>query len=195
MSGTTAAAVKLRSASGPSRHVYDVAVIGSQLGGALAAALLARRGYQVLYVDHDGLGPGYGYEGWVLPYGPFVMAPTRLLPPLEEAAAELGLTQVLQRALKAVPKLQLVRPNERIDLFRQSPDTGRLPTEIERALGKERVAGFLSAIGTLATQKYRPQLRGYPDVPPDGFFSRRRFASLTKKLESHGAAAPLKLED
>ncbi|MFT3836636.1 MAG: desaturase [Myxococcaceae bacterium] len=194
MSGTTAAAVKLRSASAPSRHVYDVAVIGSQMGGALAAALLARRGYQVLYVDHDGLGPGYGHEGWLLPYAPFVMAPLRSLPPLEEAAAELGLTQVLQRAIRAVPKIQLVRPNERIDLFRQSPDTGRLPIEIERALGKERVAGFLSSIGTLATQKFRPDLRGYPDLPPDGFFSRRRFNSLAKKMESQGGGSPLKLE-
>ncbi len=193
MTGTTAAAVKLRSASTPSRHVYDVAVVGSQVGGALAAALLARRGYQVLYVDHDGLGPGYTHESWVLPYGPFVMAPVRSLPPLEEAATELGLTQVIQRALKPVSKIQLVRPGERLDLFRVSPDTGRLPKEVERALGKERVDSFMSAIGTLSTQRFRPELRGYPDLPPDGFFSRRRFLSLTKKLEGLGAGAPLKL--
>ena len=40
----------LPSTTAPSRHVYDVIVLGSQLGGALAAALLAKGGYSVLVV-------------------------------------------------------------------------------------------------------------------------------------------------
>ena len=60
---------------GPPRHVYDVVVLGGQIGGAVASALLAKRGYRVLHVEHDGMGHGYAHEGWLLPYAPFVTPP------------------------------------------------------------------------------------------------------------------------
>ena len=63
----TATRPPTRATTGPTRHVYDVAVVGGQLSGAIAATLLARRGYQVLYVEHDGTGAGYAHDGWLLP--------------------------------------------------------------------------------------------------------------------------------
>ncbi|HSN14529.1 MAG TPA: NAD(P)-binding protein, partial [Anaeromyxobacteraceae bacterium] len=35
------------------RRQYDACVVGSQVGGAIAAALLAKRGFRVLEIDHD----------------------------------------------------------------------------------------------------------------------------------------------
>ena len=58
--------VRSRTSPAPTRHVYDVAVIGSHLGGAITAALLQRRGLHVLYVEHDGTGQGYTHDGWLL---------------------------------------------------------------------------------------------------------------------------------
>ena len=42
--------------AGPSMHVYDVIVVGGQVAGALAATLLAKHGYRVLLIEHDGMG-------------------------------------------------------------------------------------------------------------------------------------------
>src|SRR5512132_2148533 len=103
--------------SGPSRHVYDVIIIGSQLGGALAAALLAKKGYRVLLLEHDGLGPGYEHDGFVLPFAPFVMPPLKAMPALDETFAEIGLTTQLARAMRPhAPDLQLILPEHRVDL-------------------------------------------------------------------------------
>jgi 2-polyprenyl-6-methoxyphenol hydroxylase-like FAD-dependent oxidoreductase len=55
------------------RRAYDVCVLGADLPGALAGALLARRGHRVLLVDLDGRGSGYDEEGWHLPWGPALL--------------------------------------------------------------------------------------------------------------------------
>lgn len=49
------------------QRIYDACVVGSQLGGVVAGALLARRGYRVLHVDHDGVGSCYDDGGYLLP--------------------------------------------------------------------------------------------------------------------------------
>ncbi|MFP2899604.1 NAD(P)-binding protein [Corallococcus sp. 4LFB] len=97
-------AAKLKLPSGPSRHVYDVIVLGSQVGGALAAALLAKRNHRVLLVEHDGMGPGYEHDGFVLPYAPFVAPPLKAMPAVEEALNELGLSTAIGRALRPTPR-------------------------------------------------------------------------------------------
>ena len=101
--------------AGPSRHVYDVIVLGGQIGGAMSAALLAKRGYRVLYVEHDGMGHGYEHGDFILPYTPFVAPPLRMMPVVDEALAELGLNTTVQRSLRPhVPDLQLVLSDHRM---------------------------------------------------------------------------------
>ncbi len=179
--------------TGPTRHVYDVAVVGGQLSGAIAAALLARRGYQVLYVEHDGNGNGYPHDGWTLPYAPFVMPPLKALASLEEAASELGVTTPLQRALRLpAPMLQLVRPGVRLDVL---PEAARLVAEAKRALGDEAgsafAAAFAAAVG--AAERTEPFLREKPELPPEGVFGRFTFNRLVGR---HGALAePSRLSD
>ena len=104
-------------APGPSRHVYDVVVIGGQLAGALSAALLAKHGYRVLLVEHDVIGAGYEHDGFLLPFAPFVSPPLKAVPEAEEAYTDLGITTQLSRSLRPhSPELQLVLPDHRIDL-------------------------------------------------------------------------------
>lgn len=175
--------------TGPTRHVYDVAVVGGQLSGAIAAALLARRGYQVLYVEHDGNGSGYQHDGWTLPYAPFVMPPLKALAALEEVAAELGVTTPLQRALKlAAPMLQLVRPGARLDV---SPEAPKLLAEAKRALGDTAGPAFAGAYAAAAgaAEHSEPFLREKPDLPPEGFFGKYK---LNRQVDRHAAlkAAP-----
>jgi phytoene dehydrogenase-like protein len=164
--------------TGPTRHVYDVAVVGGQLSGAIAAALLARRGYQVLYVEHDGNGSGYLHDGWTLPYAPFVMPPLKALTSLEEVANELGVITPLQRALRlAAPMLQLIRPGMRLDL---SPDPARVAADADRALGSDEGPVFASAFLTAAgaAERSEPFLKENPDLPPEGVFGKFKLNRL-----------------
>ncbi|NVJ28804.1 NAD(P)/FAD-dependent oxidoreductase, partial [Myxococcus sp. AM011] len=162
-------AAKLKLPSGPSRHVYDVIVLGSQLGGALAAALLAKRGHRVLMVEHDGMGPGYEHGGYVLPYAPFVAPPLKAMPAVEEALTELGLTTTVQRALRPhSPELQLVLPRNRMDLH---SDAARRKAEVTRELGEEGEALLGALAGTTAQHETSDAFfKAHPALPPDGFF-------------------------
>ncbi|MBN1210069.1 MAG: NAD(P)-binding protein [Myxococcaceae bacterium] len=162
-------AARLQVPSGPSRHVYDVIILGSQIGGALAAALLAKRNHRVLLIDHDGTGTGYEHGGYMLPYAPSIAPALKAMPTVEEAFAELGLTTAIQRTLRPhVPELQLVLPRHRVDLHQ---DVNRRRAELTREFG-ETAEGLLSALTATATQHEAsdPFFKELPPLPPEGFF-------------------------
>ncbi|MCP3141150.1 NAD(P)-binding protein [Pyxidicoccus xibeiensis] len=181
---------KLKLPSGPSRHVYDVIVLGSQLGGALAAAVLAKRNHRVLLVEHDGMGPGYEHGGYVLPYAPFVAPPLKTMPTVEEALTELGLTATVQRSLRPhAPELQLLLPKHRLDLH---GDTARRKAEAARELGEEGEALLGTLAGTAVQHESTDAFfKEAPALPPDGFFEKW---GLNKLIKAHpGLEAPLRL--
>ncbi len=155
------------------QRVYDVCVIGSQLGGVVAGALLARRGYRVLHVDHDGVGSSYEDGGYLLPYAPAVISSPRAFPAADAALAELGLTSDLGRALEpCTPDLQILLPRHRVDLPR---DPVARAAELRREWpdDAERLeAGFagLQKLFDAAT----PFLKLMPPLPPAGFMEKRR---------------------
>jgi phytoene dehydrogenase-like protein len=172
---------RLQVPSGPSRHVYDVIVLGSQLGGALTAALLAKRKHRVLLIDHDGMGTGYEHGGYVLPYAPSITPSLKAMPAVEEAFTELGLTTTVQRALRPhLPELQLVLPRHRVDLH---TDPVRRRAELAREFG-ETADGLLSAMTATASQHEASDafLKEQPPLPPDGFFETW---ALKKKIGQH----------
>ncbi len=154
-------------AAGPLKHVYDVIVLGGQLGGAMAAALLAKRGYRVLLIEHDGMGHGYEHEGYLLPYAPFVAPALKGMPVVEEAFTELGLTTTVQRQLRPHdPNLQLVFPHQRVDLHPEEP---RCASELAREFGPE--GRTLSAAIAKATGQHEASdafFKELPALPPDG---------------------------
>lgn len=175
-------------AAHPSRHVYDVIVVGGQVGGALSAALMAKRGYRVLLVDHDGMGAGYEHGDYLLPYAPFIMPPLKGMPAVEEAFTELGLTTTLQRALKpSAPDLQLVLPQHRLDLHHD--DAKRL-AELSRELGPD---GATANAAIQALDRYHEgsdALLAEPlALPPDGMMETWGLKSIVRRHPT--AAAPL----
>jgi len=186
-------------AAGPSRHVYDVVVLGGQLGGAFAASLLAKRGYRVLLVEHDGLGPGYEYEGYLLPYAPFVAPQLRTMPQVEEAFAELGLSTTVQRSLKPnVPDLQLVLPGHRLDL--PHAESRRLQ-ELTREFGDAGAqVNSLLSLASVQHEQSDSFLKQAPELPPDGWLQSwrlkkmvERHPELTMPLALTGTAPPIPL--
>ena len=96
---------------------YDVAVIGMQPAGLVAAGILARAGRRVVLVDHGEQGQTYQHRGWRLPLAPAVL-PERLEGPQVKRVHEvLGLTQELRtRAVSLTPAFQLITPRHRVDI-------------------------------------------------------------------------------
>ncbi|MBI5070316.1 MAG: phytoene dehydrogenase [Deltaproteobacteria bacterium] len=171
------------------QRVFDACVIGSQLGGVVAGALLAKRGYRVLHVDHDGLGPTYEDQGWLLPHGPLLMPSPRLLPAAEIALQELGLLTDVQRALEpSAPDLQLILPRARLELARD-------PVQRAAELAREWPADAARIEAALADLHRRfeaisPFLRALPPLPASGLLERWRLSRARRTSGAPGQAPP-----
>jgi phytoene dehydrogenase-like protein len=167
------------------QRIYDVCIVGSQLGGAVAGALLARRGYRVLHVDHDGTGGSYEDGSYLLPWAPAIFPSFRHVPAAEAALGELGFTADLGRALEpSTPPLQLLLPRNRLDLL---PDPARRTAELRREFRGD--ADRLEAALAQTVRQFdgaTPFLKALPPFPPDGFGERR---ALKKAIEL-AATAP-----
>jgi phytoene dehydrogenase-like protein len=161
------------------QRIYDACVVGSQLGGVLAGALLARRGYRVLHVDHDGLGTSYEDGGYLLPYAPAVLPSPRFLPAAEAALGELGLTTDLVRQLEpSSPDLQLLLPRHRVDI---GHDGARRLQELRREWpgDADRLQGGFEALARLF-EASTPFMKSIPPLPPGGFTERRAVSKALK---------------
>ncbi len=161
------------------QRVYDVCVIGSQLGGAVAGALLARRGYRVLHIDHDGLGTSYEDGGYLLPYAPAVFPSPRAFPAAQDVLTELGLTTDISRHLEpANPDLQILLPRHRVDLHRE-PAQRLAELKREWPADAEMLEAALVHIGKLFDAS-SPFMKSMPPLPPDGFAERRAVAKAIR---------------
>lgn len=150
---------------------YDACVVGSQVGGAIAASLLAKRGFRVLEVEHDGRGAGYLDGGWVLPWRPALFPSPRLMPAGESALSELGVASSLAKALHHVSQgLQLLLPRHRLDLP-SAPEP--LAAELRREWPGEDSAldAALRELDALFEDGGR-FLAAAPPLPPRGLLAR-----------------------
>ncbi|MDX2009008.1 MAG: desaturase [Myxococcaceae bacterium] len=174
-----------RRASTPSRHVYDVIIFGSQLPGVLTAGVLAKRGLQVLLVEHDGLGSPYVHQDYMFSHAPFLLGPLEALGPLEGLLTELGaLTQAKRLVHHA--GLQVLRPRQWFEL---SAKLGARSKEVSRALGDEGGEALLQALDQAAHRHDATDafFQSKPDLPADGWFARwklRRHLARFSGLEA-----------
>ncbi len=165
------------------QRLYDVCIVGSQLGGVVAGAILARRGFRVLHVAHDEPGFQYVDHGYVLPFGPAMVSTPRHLPSAEAVLAELGLTTDVSRALApSDPDLQILLPRHRIDLSR---DPAVMRIELRREWPRDAEA-LEAAFGNVSTLFDFAGffLRAAPPLPPDGFGERRAVKKAIKLAHS-----------
>ncbi|WP_242396250.1 phytoene desaturase family protein [Anaeromyxobacter oryzisoli] len=170
------------------QRIYDVCILGSQLGGIVAGALLARRGFRVLHVAHDDRGPTYTDGGYALPWGPAVVPSPRFMPAAEAALAELGLSTDVARVLEpSDPDLQLLLPKHRVDVWR---DPAVLRTELRREWPGEAdalEAGFATLSSLYDFAGFF--LKAAPPLPPEGF-GERHSVKKALKLASTAPNAP-----
>ena len=182
-----------RIASGPSRHVYDALVLGAELGGALAAALLAKRGLRVLWAEHANLAPGYEHDGFLFSSPPYVVPPFRTWPMVESCFTELGLTTGFQRSLKPVGPWQVVLPRHRLDLPVDAP---RRLSELQREFGNggSRVAETLGSL-TAMPEGSDPFFRFLDDFAPGGWLERIRLRRRAARVEGLTRPSPLSVDE
>jgi hypothetical protein len=176
------------------RRAYDVCVVGGQLAGVAAGALLARRGYRVLHVDAEGLGAGYEDGGWRIPWGPTVLPPLRALPAAEAVLQELGLATDAARHLDpARGGLQILLPRHRLDLPPGKPERA---AELRREWPADaaRIEASLAALRG-AFDAEQPFLAALPPLPPRGFRERWRLRKASNLSPGGRGRTPEPLAD
>jgi hypothetical protein len=160
------------------RRVYDVAVIGPDVGGAAAAALLAKRGLRVLIAPLSQPSVARESDGWLLPAAHPMIPPLRQLSASIWALDELGLAADLQRqsAGTATGAFQLLAEELRLSL---PADPLRRKAELRRELGEEAptAEAALEAVEQLG-RPWDPFLSEPPPLPARGFFERRKLRKI-----------------
>jgi choline dehydrogenase-like flavoprotein len=131
------------------RRLYDVAVIGSDPGGAATAAILSRRGLRVLVAADGPLAPKES-DGWVLPGAVPAVPPLRHLSGAAPVFDDLGLAQELSRQSAGhAGALQILGESLRLSL---PADPARRHTDLQRERGDDSsaVESGLDALEALA---------------------------------------------
>lgn len=163
---------------------YDVVAIGDELAGAVAAALLARRGFRVLLlcsapVERDQVGP------YAVPRSPLELAGLEA-PALKRIVEEVNLVQLIRRhATPNRPAWQLCLPDHRIDVGDE------LERELARELPEQAAAGEQAldrAREVSATLE--ALLQHEVTLPPEGFWDRRDLKRITAQLPEGGELPP-----
>ncbi|MGV3625429.1 MAG: desaturase [Archangium sp.] len=181
----------VRRGTAPGRHVYDVIVIGGQVSGIIATALLAKRGLQVLHVPHDGLNEPYAHGDTKVPLAPFLIPPVKGIPAFDEALSELGVSAVISRALQTTP-LQLL---EQERWFELSHDEKRRGPELARALGDDAEAfDELTRKAQSSADASDAFFQSKPDLPPDGLIARWKFKRHLARFAGLETDTPLPVD-
>jgi len=160
------------------KRTYDVAVLGPDVGGAAAAALIAKRGLRVLLAP---MGPplvARESEGFLLPAAHPVLPPLHKLSGAAGALDELGLAQELVRqAAGTQGALQLLGEKLRLSL---PGDPARRRAELHRELPDVQAQEAEAALDSLERlgRPWDPFLLEPPPLPAHGFFERRKLRKI-----------------
>jgi len=176
-------------------NFYDVIVCGGEIGGLLAGALLARRGFRVMVLGHEPASATFDLGGGVtLSAAPALLPPVDE-PPIARVLKELDITaHVKRKTMTADPAFCLALPGQKLDILR---DRAAQERELSRAFG---AAG--GSVGTVmerlqsAARLLDPVFASAITLPPNGFWERREVGRLRSLLPkpTTDLFAPLPLE-
>ena len=159
------------------KKVYDVAILGPDVGGAVAAALSARRGLRTLLAPFGNMAAARESDGWLLPGSHPMLPPLRQLTAAVGALDELGLAADLQRLTAGSGAFQILSDKLRLSL---PSDHTRRRGELRRELSDVAAQEAEAALDSLESlgRPWDGFLIEPPPWPPRGFFERRRVHKL-----------------
>jgi phytoene dehydrogenase-like protein len=161
---------------------YELIVLGSDIAGLVAAALVARRGKRVLVIPDGSVDGAYrlGARNLPLDTSPVVHMGT---PPVQRVFHELGLLQMVKRQHASVDGLiHLVLPNQRLDL---EPQETNFFEEARRQWPDDPIeeAWALQRRWSEATDEVLEQLLSSDNaLLADGFWGRRFLSRVATQL-------------
>jgi phytoene dehydrogenase-like protein len=165
-------------------NFYDVVVCGGELGGLIAAALLARRGFRVLLLGYEPEQAAFDVGG-----GATLSRAPAVLPPLDDPQSarlykELDCASLVKRRVTASPFVRLAVGKHRLDL---TPDGPALERELSRTFGgtEATMAAALERLGALG-RIAEPLLATAMTLPANGFWERREVGRLESLLPRAG---------
>ncbi len=175
------------------QRTYDACVVGSQLGGAVAGALLEKRGFRVLHVDLERDESYYEDGNRLLPRSPSLLPSPRFLPAAELVLRELGLTSGAVHSLEpCVPDLQLLLPRHRVDL-RHEVHARNVELRREWPADAERLEARFTELQRLFDGG-TAFLKAFPPLPPTGFGERRAVSRALRLAASIPGEPSIDLE-
>jgi phytoene dehydrogenase-like protein len=158
---------------------FDVVVCGSELAGAIAGALLGRRGLRVLLCGLERAPATFSVGRYVLSREPGLLPPPDR-EPVARVLRELNYVQIVRRRAPALyPALQIVLPRHRLDLGPEEVTARELEREFP---GEAATAAAVLARMEDASARLDPVLASDLTLPADGFWERREVARFEAQL-------------
>ena len=150
---------------------FDVAILGMELPGIIAAALLAKRGRRVVILDHGDSASSYTRHGVVLPRVPSLAALPSTSPHMQRIHDELSLTAAVQALTHSPdPSFQAILNKHRCDLRGASQSLQYEVTAEFPELGDEAQAWANRVVAI--DQRICAMLEAMPDTPPSSWMER-----------------------
>lgn len=160
------------------KKVYDVAVLGPDIGGAVAAALCAKKGLRTLLAPMQPVPVARESDGWLLPSAHPILPPLRQLSAAMGPLDDLGLGADLARqAAGAQGAFQILTDRLRLSL---PQDPARRKAELRRELSDVAAAETEAGLDSLERigRTWDAFLAEPPPWPPRGFFETRRVRKI-----------------
>lgn len=160
---------------------FDVAVVGMQTSGIIAAALLAKRGRRVLLVDHGENTTTYKRNGLCLPLLPNLVPTIDQSPYVQRVHEELGMGPELRAVSKPLePSFQAVMPKHRLDIdSKHEAILAELHHEFPTLV--EPVNAFFTKLFAL-DDELSAFLTNAPPLPPNNWWQHLKYRRALNKV-------------
>ncbi len=171
---------------------YDVVVVGTDLTGLIASAMLAKRNYRVLVLGQGPLGNELVVDGFKCARRPWLFTGFETSGLVKKAFTELALSLEMQNRPKAFdPFYQVVLPGRRVDVTAKEALYQR---ELEREFSgeTERIGQYHRAIRDGNT-RLSALFDTVPILPADGFFESRSWRKTVAQALDAGIPDALAL--
>ena len=152
----------------------DIAIVGYELGGLIAASFLAKQGYRVCIIQNAEQVSTYEAGDYLFAKRKRILPRLSSMPHVQYIHRQLGVEAILERALKADDRaFQLLSDDSRVDVWTNAE---AFHVEIEREFPKQKdnIASLIERMFRIDAE-INGLLAGLPYFPAEGWRQRKQF--------------------